>query len=74
VNTSKIDYVTTGGAFDVIDFMEARPRLVAELLRLHVDDGTGHCRGCSWRKAAVPIHPCNIRWYAERADEGLRRR
>ena len=74
MNTSKIDYVTTGGAFDVIDFMEARPRLVAELLRVHVDDGTGHCRGCSWRQAAVPIHPCTIRWYAERADEGLQRR
>jgi hypothetical protein len=69
---SKIDYVTAGGLFEVIEFMEQRPALVAELLRVHVDDGTGHCAGCSWRQAAVPIHPCGIRWYAERADETLR--
>jgi hypothetical protein len=64
--------VTAGGAFEVIDFMEQRPALVAELLRVHVDDGTGHCAGCSWRQAAVPIHPCGIRWYAECAEEALR--
>jgi hypothetical protein len=64
--------MTAAGAFEVIDFMEQRPALVAELLRVHVDDGTGHCAGCSWRQAAVPIHPCGIRWYAERAAEALR--
>lgn len=62
------------GTFDVIDFFTARPALVAELLRLHVDDGTGHCRGCTWWQSATPVHPCGIRWYVERADEALRRR
>ncbi|HLU56358.1 MAG TPA: hypothetical protein VKZ81_12930 [Pseudonocardia sp.] len=66
--------MTAGRVFDVIDFMEKRPALVAELLRVHVDDGTGRCAGCSWRTAAVPNHPCAMRWYAERADESLRAR
>ncbi|MFC5234591.1 hypothetical protein [Pseudonocardia zijingensis] len=66
--------MTAAGPFAVIEFMEARPGLVAELLRAHVDDGTGHCLGCSWRQSAVPIHPCSIRWYAERAAEALRHR
>lgn len=66
--------VSGGGPFDVIEFMEQRPALVNELLRLHVDDGTEHCRGCSWWQSATPIHPCGIRWYAERAHESLSRR
>jgi hypothetical protein len=66
--------MTAGGPFAVIEFMEQRPTLVTELLRLHVDDGTGHCRGCSWWQSATPTSPCGIRWYAERADEALRRR
>jgi hypothetical protein len=66
--------VTTAGPFDVIEFMQQRPALVAELLRVHVDDGTGHCRGCSWWQSATPAHPCGIRWYAERAHKALRRR
>lgn len=61
------------GPFAVIEFMEQRPELVAELLRVHVDDGTGHCHGCSWRQAAVPIWPCSIRWYAEQAARQPRR-
>jgi hypothetical protein len=48
--------------------------LSAELLRVHIDDGTGHCAGCSWQQRARPVHPCPTRWYAERAGETLRRR
>jgi hypothetical protein len=48
--------------------------LSAELLRVHVDDGTGHCAGCTWQQRARPVHPCPTRWYAERADEAQRGR
>lgn len=57
----------------VITFMVAED-LSGELLRVHVDDGTGHCAGCSWQQRARPVHPCLIRCYAEHADETLRRR
>jgi hypothetical protein len=53
--------VTTPGPNAIAEFMEQRPKLVAELLRVHVDDGTGHCRGCSWWQSATPVHPCGIR-------------
>lgn len=67
--------VTTGGSpFAIVDFFTARPEMVAAMLREHVPDHTGHCRGCSWQQAAVPTHPCVIRHYAEHADETLRRR
>ncbi|MHA6626253.1 hypothetical protein ACU61A_12530 [Pseudonocardia sichuanensis] len=66
--------MTNGGPFAIIDFFTARPALVAELLRVHIPDHTGHCRGCSWQQATRPTYPCGIRWYAERADETLRRR
>jgi hypothetical protein len=52
----------------VITFLVAEG-LSAKLLRLHVDDGTGHCAGCSWQQRARPVHPCPTRCYAERADE-----
>jgi hypothetical protein len=48
--------------------------MVAAMLREHVPDHTGHCRGCSWQQAARPISPCMIRYYAERAHEVLQRR
>ena len=51
----------------IIEFFQLRPDLTAEMLRLHVDDGTGHCHGCSWQDAARPVSPCTIRWYAEQA-------
>jgi hypothetical protein len=66
--------VTTGGPFAIIDFFTARPEMVAAMLREHVPDATGHCRGCAWQQAAPPTHPCSIRGFAERADETLRAR
>lgn len=57
----------------MISFMVAEG-LSAELLRVHVDDGTGQCAGCSWQQRPRPVHPCPTRWYAERAAETLRRR
>lgn len=50
----------------VITFLAAEG-LSGELLRLHVDDGTGHCAGCSWQQRARPVHPCPIRSLCERA-------
>lgn len=49
--------MSTAGPFDVIDFKRQRPALVDELLREHVDDGTGHCRGCSWWQSATRFTP-----------------
>lgn len=66
--------MTTAGPFAIVDFFIARPEMVATMLREHVDDGTGHCKGCRWQEAARPVSPCMIRHYAERADEALRRR
>lgn len=57
----------------VITFMVAEG-LSADLLRVHVDDGSGHCAGCTWQQRARPVHPCLIRSYAERAAETLHRR
>ena len=53
----------------VIAFMLAEG-LYGELLRVHVDDGTGHCAGCTWQERPRPVHPCPIRSYAELAAEG----
>jgi hypothetical protein len=48
--------------------------LSSELLRVHMDDGTGYCAGCSWQQRARPVHPRPTQWYAKRAEETLRRR
>jgi hypothetical protein len=55
----------------VITFMAAQG-LSDALLREHVDDGTGHCAGCTWQERARPVVPCLIRHYAELAHEALR--
>jgi hypothetical protein len=63
--------MTTGEVREVdpvIVFMATRG-LSAGLLRDHVDDGTGHCQGCSWPQGTRPVHPCLIRWYAEVAAD-----
>jgi hypothetical protein len=54
------------GGDPMITFMVAQG-LSAELLRVHVDDGTGHCAGCTWQQRARPVYPCLIRHYAELA-------
>ena len=46
--------MTAGRVFDVIDFMEKRPALVAELLRVHVDDGTGRAVAVFSGRTRVP--------------------
>ena len=66
--------VTAPGPNAIIEFFEQRPDMTAEILREHVDDGTGHCAGCRWWQSAIPTWPCQTRWYAERAHETLRRR
>jgi hypothetical protein len=58
----------------IIDFFIARPEMTAAMLRDHVDDGTGHCKGCRWWQSATPVHPCPTAWYAAQATEILRRR
>lgn len=59
--------MTAPSPFAIVDFFTARPDLTAEMLRLHVDDGTGHCAGCRWWQSAIPTWPCGLRWYAEQA-------
>ena len=43
--------------------------LTSRMLATHVNDGTGHCAGCSWQQAAQPVHPCALRYCAEVAAE-----
>jgi hypothetical protein len=64
--------VTAPGPNAIVQFFEARPAMVAEMLRVHVDDGTGHCAGCRWWQSATPTWPCGIRHYAEQAARRLR--
>jgi hypothetical protein len=59
--------VTADGPNAIVQFFEERPEMVAAILREHVPDRTGHCRGCSWQEAARPVYPCTIRHYAEQA-------
>jgi hypothetical protein len=59
--------VTAAGPNAIVEFFEARPEMVAAILREHVPDHTGHCRGCSWQVAARPLSPCLTRYYAELA-------
>ena len=66
--------MSIGSPNAIIEFFEQRPEMVASILREHIPDHTGHCRGCAWQEAARPVSPCPIRWYAERADETLRGR
>ncbi len=48
--------------------MSSNPGMAAELMRAHVDDGTGHCAGCT-SHSSRPIWPCRLRWYVARANE-----
>jgi len=41
--------------------------LPTRLVALHVDDGTGHCAGCTWWDPPRPVHPCTTRQAATRA-------
>jgi hypothetical protein len=59
--------VTASGPNAIVEFFEQRPEMVATILREHVADHTGHCRGCGWQQAARPTSPCLIRHYAELA-------
>lgn len=59
--------VTAPGPNAIVDFFAARPLMVKQILRDHVADHTGHCKGCSWQQAARPTSPCMIRHYAELA-------
>jgi hypothetical protein len=52
----------------IVEFM-VRNRLADGLLAEHVDDGSGHCRGCAWQQAPPPIFPCSTHYYAARASE-----
>ena len=61
------------GLDPVVEFMASRG-LSAGLLAEHVDDGTGHCAGCSWSARSRPVNPCVIRGYAEMAAEVERQR
>lgn len=61
--------VTATGPDAIIEFFAQRPALMAEMLRVHVDDGTGHCAGCRWWQSAQPTWPCPTVWYAQRAHE-----
>lgn len=64
--------VTAPGPNAIIEFFEQRPEMVAQMLREHIDDGTGHCAGCAWQEKARPTVPCLIRHYAELAARGGR--
>jgi hypothetical protein len=59
--------VATPAPNAIVEFFAQRPVLTAETLRLHVDDGTGHCAGCRWWQSAIPTFPCNTWSYAEQA-------
>ena len=45
------------------------PAAVARILREHVADPTGHCRGCRFPTTASPVWPCRL-WSI--ADEARR--
>ena len=52
---------------DVVEFM-VRFGVAENLLRIHVDDRTGHCRVCSvGPQSGRTVWPCNLRIYAEKA-------
>jgi hypothetical protein len=36
-------------------------------LATHVDDGSGHCAGCTWHESPRPIWPCADAFYAAAA-------
>jgi hypothetical protein len=65
--------VTAPGPNAIVEFFEQRPQMVADILRDHVPDHTGHCRGCAWQQATHPVHPCLTRHYAELAARRPRR-
>jgi hypothetical protein len=65
--------VTAPGPNAIIEFFEQRPEYTAQVLREHVDDGTGHCAGCAWQERARPTVPCLTRHYAELATQRPRR-
>lgn len=44
------------------------PGMAARLMRVHVDDGTGRCTGCS-SHSVRPAWPCAISWHVARAVE-----
>jgi hypothetical protein len=58
----------------VITFMAGEPGMAERILAEHVDDGTGHCAGCTWNERARPVVPCLTRHYAELAVQHGRRR
>lgn len=53
---------------DPIVVFIARAGLADRMLSRHVDDGSGRCEGCSWQQSSRPIHPCVIRFYAEKVS------
>jgi hypothetical protein len=65
--------VTAPGPNAIVEFLQDRPEMLAEMLRVHVDDGTGHCAGCAWQERARPTVPCLTRHYAELAAQRPRR-
>lgn len=52
----------------IVEFMVAFG-LANRPLPEHVDDGTGHYRGCTLPQTPRPIFPCSIYFYAARASK-----
>jgi hypothetical protein len=65
--------VATPAPNAIVEFFSQRPALTAEVLRAHVDDGTGHCRGCRWWQSAIPTWPCSTWHYADQAERKSQR-
>jgi hypothetical protein len=52
---------------EIVEFM-VRFGVADTLLRIHVNDGTGHCRVCSaGPQAGRTVWPCRLRVLAEKA-------
>lgn len=61
---------------EVIVFIAAQPGGPERLLRKHVDDGHGRCRGCAMPGTGTPrdVWPCAIHWFAEAARDAAEHR